>query len=574
MGLFFKIFILTLVTVNSTENLKNILPPVISRENNNMADCLLYIVSNVNLPALPKIQISIKTQHTNITEKFMENVEIFRRNYKNIILDLLSDGNGGFDINLMFFFIDSLKSLEYLVERNQQNKVELLSIDNSALYIIILPATLESSDELLKQIFDLCLKQSILNVLVLQENEAGTIFLYTYYPYTEKNCRNTIPRLQNTFSNGSFQLQKPLFEQKTKNLQLCPVRIIVIEHSEFINPMEPAIFDDALLKILAAEMNFSIEYKMSPEGRGVVYSNDNMTNDLKMLHDGDGDLIIGTWCNTMASQVFGAVPYTFDKELIVFKNPEKYSYLDILFFPFDATTWTMILFSYISHLTVRFATKKFGLRSKDSMRFYIITWLLGMMILSSSYGGSLFKFIHDSPSKPIPKNVEGAIKEDYTFLVSSEGLYDDLKVLQNHTFGVGEDDMYAAFKEVSGKFAWIISDKYLNSYEDKGLKYFVAYEPLYTSLQCIYTRKNSYLSLTVRKQIELMKSYGLLNFINRMTQTKNILKENENKKLKPMSLFQVKGAFVLYLIFNGVSLIIFGMEHEISRIQNIYRMNI
>ncbi|XP_055839371.1 uncharacterized protein LOC129907280 [Episyrphus balteatus] len=529
-----------------------------------MAECLLYIVEKVNLPVQPNIQISVKAQNSSIEDKFIETVEIFRRNYKEFIMDLLSDGNGGFDINFMIFFIDSVKSLEYLVQRNQQYKAEVLTIDGSAYYLIIFPKTLQSSTVFLKQIFDFCLKQSILNILLLQENEAGKIFLYTYYPFTENNCGNTLPEVQNIFSNGVFQLDKPLFEQKTKNLQSCPVKVIIIKHSEFINPMRPAIFDDILLKILAKNMNFSIQYKMS-KGRGAVYSKDNMTNELKMLHDEDGDLIIGSWCAKTTNLFFGSVPYIFDNELIVFKKPEKYNYLDILFLPFDVTTWIMILISYILNLIMRLA-----LRKNTSLRLFLITWFFGVMILSSSYGGCLFKFLHHRPRKTIPKNFEDAIDKGYKFAVSSKELYNELEDFQKYMIEVGENNMYAEFKRLKGKYSWLISDKYLNSYKDMGLKYLIAEKSLYTSLQCIYTRKNSYLTLHIRKEIELMNSNGLLTYIDRMYQTKTTNKDEENKhNIKPISLYHLKGVFNLYLKLIGISVFIFGMEHALS-IKNVY----
>ena len=270
----------------------------------------------------------------------------------------------------------------------------------------------------------------------------------------------------------------------------------------------------------------------------------------------------------MASQVFGAVPYGFDNELIVLKKPEKYNYLYVLFFPFDVPTWLMLSVSYILNLIIRLTTKKFILRCHNFLRMFLIAWFLAILIVRSSYEGSLFRFIHNRPSKTMPKNIEDAIAEDYQFVVSSKILYDELKDFQKYLIEVGENNMYAGFKELDGKVLWLISDKYLTSYKDKGLNYFITKEPLYTSLQCIYTQKNSFLTLNFRKQIEVMQSFGLSAFLKRVSGIKNFIKGNKNMRMQmPISLQHLKGVFILYSSLMGISLVIFWIE-KVSSIKN------
>ncbi|XP_055918613.1 uncharacterized protein LOC129950716 [Eupeodes corollae] len=435
-------------------------------------------------------------------------------------------------------------------------------------YLIILPK--ESFDRRLdlEKIFRLCWNRAIVNVLVLQENgHNGTVNVYTFYPFAEGKCRNISPRIHNRYANGSFERNTPLFIPKVKNLHGCPVTLILFCRPDFVQPNQPHLFDQNILKILAKEMNFTLRYKLSPYGKGELFSPTNMTNMFKMLHDGLGDFVVNLFCSKRYQEVFEGVPYTFSKQIVVFKSPELYSSLEIFLFPFDTLTW--ILLSLFHTLALIFRpvwnriSRKLGLSSKHFERYVLGIWILSMFVLQSSYEGSLFKFLHDRPMKPLPKSFIEAVHQGYKFVVSNKKLFatmDEIKDNSDQIIEGGFTRMFKVFKESNGKVAWIVSKNYFYSCKIDGLGLVKAKKGLLSRLVCIYTKKHSFLASEIsHKFLHNISPFGLQNHILSINKT---LKQHKTDTPKSLSLQHLTGVFQLYFTLIGVSVIIFIIEHN------------
>lgn len=146
-------------------------------------------------------------------------------------------------------------------------------------YLVMLPANMQSLERILKQIFRLCWKHSIIHVNVLIEGRNGVITLYTYYPFTEKSCIDQTPTVHNRLVNGSFEFNKPIFPTKTSNLWQCPLRMIVSEIPPYVtlNNEQFSGLDANIAIDLSKLINFSLEIVVSPDGDGQIYSNVNST---------------------------------------------------------------------------------------------------------------------------------------------------------------------------------------------------------------------------------------------------------------------------------------------------------
>lgn len=146
-------------------------------------------------------------------------------------------------------------------------------------YLIMLPVSMPNPKQILKQIFQLCWNRFILDVNVLVEDRVGIVKLYTYFPFTQKGCRDTTPVIHNRFINGHFELSKITFPSKASNLWGCPVKFIAPHLPPYIaiNRDRVSGVNVDILDSLAEKMNFTLEIIIYSGGSGKIYPNGTST---------------------------------------------------------------------------------------------------------------------------------------------------------------------------------------------------------------------------------------------------------------------------------------------------------
>lgn len=91
---------------------------------------------------------------------------------------------------------------------------------------------------MVEEILAECWTMKILNanVLIQDKKNKDTVIIYTYYPYTSKSCNDVTPIVWNTFGNGQFNEEKPIFaDEKLKDFYNCPLIISIRQVPPYLN---------------------------------------------------------------------------------------------------------------------------------------------------------------------------------------------------------------------------------------------------------------------------------------------------------------------------------------------------
>ncbi|XP_055910835.1 uncharacterized protein LOC129945201 [Eupeodes corollae] len=444
-------------------------------------------------------------------------------------------------------------------------------------YVILQPiAKIENLQLTLNNIMDFCLKNFIkhINVLV-EEEEGGIVSIYTYYPFNEKICRDNTPKIHNYFVNKKLKWIKPTFPDKLNNFRKCPLVAVIVEDPPFVSVIEKNAFgfDVDILKSLADIMNFQIDVQIIPENNETHKFLDRVLFD----HIDDGDLMIGGFlCSKDRIENFAGTNYFSSSSLqLVVKKPKAYSSLEILFFPFDWYTWLILLFILTARGVGQVLWKKFFkyflYLGTSSSRIHLLSWLMGILVIQSSYEGSVFKFIHNQPQRKIPNNFEESIEAGYNYLAKKSYLYaldpyfssfpgkifyHDVPFMYQLFDELDKrDDSYAAFTTCDELFVHRIDP---SRYE----RYYTLKKPFHNNVLCIYMSKFSFFTEEFERRIKQMSYNGLIKHIYDRLAKENFKKKNVLRKRVPtiMTLHQLMGACQLLVVLSGITTCFFIVE--------------
>lgn len=107
--------------------------------------------------------------------------------------------------------------------------------DYLGFYTIVITEFIENHEETIQQILKDCWSLYIINANVLAPSEDyGTIFLFTYFPYTPEHCEYVKPIVYDYFENGSFVRGVHLFPRKLRNFHRCPLKVSLYEFEPFV----------------------------------------------------------------------------------------------------------------------------------------------------------------------------------------------------------------------------------------------------------------------------------------------------------------------------------------------------
>lgn len=129
-----------------------------------------------------------------------------------------------------------------------------------------------------------------LNVHVVSLEANGDVALRTYFPFVKDCCGQVHPVLWNIYRNATFVLQREHFPRKNVNFHRCALSVAVFHAPPFFMLNESGTIDadgvdGKVLKTLASELNFSINYVVvSQDVRwGELYANQSATGATEMV---------------------------------------------------------------------------------------------------------------------------------------------------------------------------------------------------------------------------------------------------------------------------------------------------
>ncbi|XP_055851519.1 uncharacterized protein LOC129915852 [Episyrphus balteatus] len=421
---------------------------------------------------------------------------------------------------------------------------------------------------------EICFREHIINVNILVDDVNSSTTIYSYYPFNQERCKDTTPIVYDRYKNGVFERNTSSFPKKLSNLWMCPLEMVVWEIPGFLsidNQNEISGIEVRYLETLADIMNFTLKAVFSPKARGTVFENGTITGAFKLINDGIGDVMAGvTLCLELRTRHFACSnEYKRTYFVVLLKRSKTYHNLETLLLPFDKTSWLLILLFFIGKWILRNISEhnssiNFGEMSK---RIGIFVWIFSILIIRSSYEGSVFKFMHNRPRKHLPQSFEEANKSGYTFFCESinYGLIQDFTNLSNNLKPLDLSPLqfleeFLKFDK-DEKYAAIIEEMTLGIYNQDYTKlerFYMIKKPILQYPLCLYMPKFSFLTEEFNKHIENLNANGLTKERYHIV-VNDELKRNSSK-IKPVKVKYLKGTFGFLQTFLGISFGIFILE--------------
>ncbi|XP_055850574.1 uncharacterized protein LOC129915133 [Episyrphus balteatus] len=534
---------------------------------NKIVECLLRIVSEVDEWMTGNIEINIDATNPIVKDDFINTAVAFRRRINRSTFQMATNiQSESYAIFFRVYFIESLTSLENFNHLHKDHGKKFFPQDH--FYIIILPKGIPNFLHLLREIFQIFWKLSMINVNALIEDQDGIVTLYTYFPFKEYRCMDISPEINNRFVNGVFTYKRLHFPNKITNFWKCPLNVIVGTEPPFIDIDNGELigFDGLLLKQLASVLNFSIKIVRSPSGH--VFDNQTFTDGFKLLNDGVGDLMIGdNICTEKRAKYFATSHYNTYHKYIVFRTEISASSLKTLVLPFDLCTWLIILCLSIYKWFAKFlwetiSKKPIGHRTGTYNWFILGPYVASFLIIRSLYEGSVFKIFHQRPIGVRPNSFDEAIQQGYKFMATTEtySLNSGIPELKNNIVFFNTSDLMETFFETEGKYAFFASKEHMSIYS-KGRMYFLAKKPLLTRFTCMFMTRLSYMTSEFNNKIDQLRTHGHVDKIYSLFFNIKVPSAKESSKTQAyFSIKQLMGAFHFYCISISVSSLIFIFE--------------
>lgn len=216
--------------------------------------------------------------------------------------------------------------------------------------------------EVLDALFEDAWEAHLQNFLILtfdQSIQAWT--LMTYFPF-KFDCETLSYRVIETFTNDNYTAEmkipfKEVFPEKMLNMKKCPVLVSVVEVEPYVIVREKNNYnldgiDVKIMLEIAKHMNFTPKF-IKPKvgrGRGVVYKNGTATGAMQQVINGEADVTIGSYMETVDRSLWLSPTTTYMQEKMGFAVRDKSiapSSLNHLMGPFSFNSWTLILTTLI-----------------------------------------------------------------------------------------------------------------------------------------------------------------------------------------------------------------------------------
>lgn len=154
-----------------------------------------------------------------------------------------------------------------------------------------------------ENIFKFFWTKKIINVKVLVE-QCDSVLLTTFHPFGVQSCNNVTPIISNRFINNSFVTNiAKSFRFELKNLWNCSINGTTYDTPPMVTYKTSKDgrkilggSDVKILEAIAKELNFSLQVEIIHEEKdkfGLVYENGTATGPIKMILDGETDVIFG-----------------------------------------------------------------------------------------------------------------------------------------------------------------------------------------------------------------------------------------------------------------------------------------
>lgn len=270
------------------------------------------------------------------------------------------------------------------------------------------------------------------------------------------------------------------------------------------------------------------------------------------------------------------MPYFFSELIIIFKNSQKYTSIQLLLRPFQKPVW--LLFLAISILRVilkRLLQKPKKLVCKKLKNLLRLQWLFLILLLRSSYEVSMFQATQNSPYRALPRTLKQVVTQNYILITdyATARVLPDIHALKNITQIVNGSQLEVLehFDNLPDNVGVLTFDTavavFMKSRLNKHTHYAVVRDKVANSMKCIFFPRLSYMASPFNYYIKQSASFGILQkyandlqFENIPHTTDYLLKKTKPKTEVPLDFQLFTAIFRGMTILNAIAFVIFLLE--------------
>ncbi|XP_017869400.1 PREDICTED: uncharacterized protein LOC108618006 [Drosophila arizonae] len=440
------------------------------------------------------------------------------------------EGSLGLRTQMLMFFVQDARQL---IEAS--NRSPRMNMTHKFKYLIVMIAGRDDASwqqAQMSQIFAYLLHQryNVHVLLLLAELRTGTVGSYTYYPYSgERGCEDTqavpVPLQQ----ARPYQIYPP----KLRDLHGCPLHVVVWQirpymrlHMEQTRPSDRISGIDAdILKLLASRLNFSLALVANEPADligGVSYMNGTMTGAFRMLQQRRANMTLGFAACMPAryKHLSSTLPYSQVEYVLVLRTARPYSVYEIMLFPFDSHVWLLVL----ALAALRLLCCVGGWRD---VALIDLAWILSVFMLRMCYESSVFMFLYNAPTRPLPDSLEQALVQDYHFITdhATYRMTASLPALRART-RILPGQPVDMLEQLQAQPEWqrvatistasFVAD-YLGRQRAKQHRLVLASNKILDNMICVHFPMGSYLTSNFNHMLFLMRSTGIgPHIVNRL----------------------------------------------------------
>ncbi|XP_075156006.1 uncharacterized protein LOC142229337 [Haematobia irritans] len=299
-------------------------------------------------------------------------------------------------------------------------------------------------------ILEYCLSNYWLHCNLMIQNSDGEVLIYTYFPFQENNCYGTEPVLINQF-DGERYINDVMFPNKLDNLHGCPLKLSTWEVPPFI-VYQPNDTDSLsglemyILHLLRDDLNFTM---VAENVADVTTLEADHIEAFDLLDKRKTNITAGFFRRTAERDAIATPTYvTFNLPVVavILRRQNEYQSLEILAFPFDTTSWILLIVSSLVLMLINKFQRKplrsyvcswqiveallgvpsFRMPERLSLRTTLMIWILSTLILRSVYQSLLFYLFRTQFYREPPKSLEDLAKLGYKAIctIRSEPILD------------------------------------------------------------------------------------------------------------------------------------------------------
>ncbi|XP_055325489.1 uncharacterized protein LOC129579433 [Sitodiplosis mosellana] len=501
-------------------------------------------------------------------------------------------------------FIDS-----YAAFRHFYQEINVKSVHYAGYFTIILTEYIEKDE--ITQIFQDCWKYRMINVNVLCPDEIeDQVNVYTYFPFTPNSCDRIQSTLLMTFSNESISIDDSFFPMKLKNFHKCNLFLatynippyMILNHHHTDGSYVTRGIEGNLYRELSKLLNFQPIVRVGHE-----HYLGGAKENFEMLRKGEVNLTMFAIVNTVerSKRFTASFPYAYTSVVFTTPHGPPLTPLEKLMLPFEPLVWACFLIATGAALSVTIYMtgrskiwRDFVFGKKNHMPFLhfinitlggVVTqppvrnfartifmiWLLGSLVLRSSYQGALFSFIQSQKSAVEIESLEKLAEFNFTIYSSVQ----IIRLLQlgsphlsaNLRLHDGSFDILEELKKPQFHGAFVTTNDIIGYHN---LLYFKtgtirpSKQRIFLLPLSIFMEKHSCLESIINQQIELFTSNGLIEKWSNVYREKLIIaRKRPRHQPKKLKLVEVSGAYIIMAYLYGVSLLLFIGEICSARVR-------